>query len=112
MTIEEKLQHFYDTSVKEARGQAEKDVQEPTKNAWMPYWKNIKKKSLVKAARSKRDFRNRLWAVSRRSSLKKNILRQLFQERYEAAYKEFKFDGGLNMSKTGIIYGVNGPVIY
>ena len=28
MTIEEKLTHFYDTSVEEARRQAEKDVQE------------------------------------------------------------------------------------
>ena len=28
MTIEEKLKHFYDTSVDEARRQAEKDVRE------------------------------------------------------------------------------------
>ena len=28
MTIEEKLTHFYDTSVEEARRQAEKEVQE------------------------------------------------------------------------------------
>ena len=28
MTIEEKLKHFYDTSVDEARHQAEKDVRE------------------------------------------------------------------------------------
>ncbi len=42
MTIEEKLKHFYDTSVEEARRQAEKDVQEH-KEPWMPHWRNIKK---------------------------------------------------------------------
>ncbi len=42
MTIEEKLTHFYDTSVEEARVRRKK-MYRSTKTPWMPHWRNIKK---------------------------------------------------------------------
>ena len=53
MTIEEKLTHFYDTSVEEARRQAEKDVQEH-KDSLDAALEEHKKMSLENAASSRR----------------------------------------------------------
>ena len=51
MTIEEKLTHFYDTSVEEARRQAEKDVQ-AHKDSLDTALEEHKKMSLENAAES------------------------------------------------------------
>ena len=48
MTIEEKLTHFYDTSVEEARRQAEKDVQEHKDSLDAALEEHKKKMSLEK----------------------------------------------------------------
>ena len=53
MTIEEKLKHFYDTSVDEARRQAEKDVREH-KEALDAALEEHKKMSLGNAASSRK----------------------------------------------------------
>ena len=53
MTIEEKLTHFYDTSVEEARRQAEKDVQEH-KDSLDAALEEHKKMSLENAASSRK----------------------------------------------------------
>ena len=53
MTIEEKLKHFYDTSVEEARRQAEKDVQEH-KDSLDAALEEHKKMSLGNAASSRK----------------------------------------------------------
>ena len=53
MTIEEKLTHFYDTSVDEARRQAEKDVREH-KEALDASLEEHKKMSLGNAASSRK----------------------------------------------------------
>ena len=53
MTIEEKLTHFYDTSVEEARRQAEKDVREH-KEALDAALEEHKKMSLGNAASSRK----------------------------------------------------------
>ena len=53
MTIEEKLKHFYDTSVDEARHQAEKDVREH-KEALDAALEEHKKMSLGNAASSRK----------------------------------------------------------
>ena len=148
MTIEEKLKHFYDTSVDEARRQAEKDVREH-KEALDAALEEHKKMSLGNAASSrkaeianaKREINKALSAeqlhirrnwtarqiqiylskedeprlksltvktgfplkVSDESFIggikaiipEKNILiDNSFEEGYQAAYREFKFDGG------------------
>ena len=59
MTIEEKLTHFYDTSVEEARRQAEKDVQEH-KDSLDAALEEHKKMSLENAASSRRAASSKL----------------------------------------------------
>ena len=150
MTIEEKLKHFYDTSVDEARRQAEKDVREH-KEALDAALEEHKKMSLGNAASSrkaeianaKREIRYeeylctkieeavcfaehdeiqiylskedepRLKSLTVKTGFplklsdesfiggikaiipEKNILiDNSFEEGYQAAYREFKFDGG------------------
>ncbi len=43
---------------------------------------------------------------------KKYLIDNSFSANLLGMCREFKFDGGMKMNKTGIIYGINGPVIY
>ena len=94
MTIEEKLTHFYDTSVEEARRQAEKDVQ-AHKDSLDTALEEHKKMSLENAASSRKaEIANAKREINKALSAEQLHIDNSFEEGYQAAYREFKFDGG------------------